>query len=330
MNKHSTQNEIPIMSKKMLSIIIVNWNTEEFLAKCLLSIKNYPPSCKYEIWVVDNASTDKSCDFVRNEFPEISLIENKENLGFARANNQVVPLITGRYVLLLNPDTIVKPFALDRLMTFLDTHPETGAVGARLLNPDGTLQESCYPFPTLLREIWRLFHLDHFLAYGIYDMSKWDRKVPRKVDVIKGACLMVHQEIVNTIGLFDNDYFMYSEEVDFCYRLKKAGWLLNWVPEAEVIHFEGQSTQQASEKMFLQLYKGKLLFFQKHHGWLATQIYRIILIIATLCRLLISPFAWFETPKRRQKHLEQTTNYFNLLKKLFSKSYLTDKKGSTE
>lgn len=300
----------------VLSIIIVNWNTRELLAKCLKSVSDEVQALdplRVETLVVDNASTDSSAQMVQEQFPWVQLIENQTNVGFAHANNQAIRQSSGRYVLLLNPDTEVKPGALETLVHFMEAHPPAGAAGARLLNPDGSLQPSCYPAPTLSGEFWLLFHLDVLWPYGTYRMADWDLDEHRAVDVIQGACLILRQKALDQIGLLDEGYFIYSEEVDFCHRLQKADWRLYWVPQAQVVHYGGQSTQQVAAEMFLQLYRGKILYFRKHHGRLAAQAYKLILLAATLTRLLITPLAWLERPPQRQQHLTLASNYRRLL-----------------
>jgi len=296
-----------------LSIIIVNWNTNNQLTQCLASIFHNTPSDEFEILLVDNASTDGSVDMVRERFQQVQLIENNENLGFAKANNQAIQQSNGHYVILLNPDTEIKPGALETLVRFMDEEPQAGAAGPKLLNPDGTLQTSCYPSPTLPREIWRLFHLDKIKPYGIYEMSRWDMEKPRQVDVLQGACLILRREVLDQVGLLDEDYFVYSEEVDLCYRLKKAGWQLYWVPGAKVVHYGGQSTNQVAEEMFLQLYRGKILFFRKHYGRLSANLYKFVLLLATLTRLALTPLARLEKQPRRRQHLVLAGHYHRLL-----------------
>ena len=151
-----------------LSIVIVSWNTSDMLLSCLTSIFDHPPQCHFDVWVVDNASSDISAAMVRQRFPQVHLIENRVNAGFARANNQAIRQSNGYFLLLLNPDTEVKPGALELLVRFLRRHRQVGGAGPRLLNPDGTLQPSCHPGPTLTRELWRLFHLDVIYPYGFY------------------------------------------------------------------------------------------------------------------------------------------------------------------
>lgn len=250
---------------------------------------------------------------VRERFPGVRLIENRENVGFAQANNQAVAQCQGEYVLLLNPDTEVKPAALTELVAFLDANPAAGAAGSRLLNPDGTLQPSCHPAPTLSRELWRLFHLDRLRPYGRYNMHTWDMAQPREVDVLQGAALAVRKDILDEIGFLDGDYFMYSEEVDLCFRIQRAGWRLYWVPASRVVHYGGQSTSQVAENMFLHLYLGKLKYFRKHYGRLAGAVYKVILLLASVVRLMITPLAWLQKPPRRRQNFLLARHYRRLL-----------------
>lgn len=296
-----------------LSIILVSWNTRQLLADCLDSVYAYPPNDSFEVLVVDNASGDGSAAMVRERFPQARLIESEKNVGFAQGNNLAVPLCSGEYVLLLNPDTVVKPQALDALVQFMDAHSEAGAAGSRLLNPDETLQPSCHPAPTLARELWRLFHLDRIRPFGAYHMHRWDMNQPREVDVIQGASFIVRKAILDKIGFLDGRYFMYSEEVDLCYRLQKAGWKLYYVPASRVIHYGGQSTKLVAADMFLQLYLGKLMYFRKHYGRLAGIGYKFILLLAALSRLAIAPLAWLQKPPQRQKNLALARHYGRLL-----------------
>lgn len=296
-----------------LSIIVVSWNTRDILADCLCSVYEHPPTVPFELIVVDNASSDGSADMVRQQFPQARLIASEENLGFAQGNNLAVPLCQGEHILLLNPDTVVKPHALQTLVDFLDQHPQAGAVGSMLLNPDETLQPSCHPAPKLSRELWRLFHLDTVYPYGRYHMHRWSTSQPREVDVIQGASLLVRKEILDKIGFLDGDYFMFSEEVDLCFRLQKAGWKLYWEPASQVIHLGGQSTRQVATEMFLQLYLGKLKYFRKHYGARAGAAYKLILGVASVARLLATPVIWLQRPAIRQRNWQLVRHYSRLL-----------------
>src|SRR5262249_26992254 len=154
--------------------------------------------------------------------------------GFARANNQAIAIAASRYVLLLNPDTRVRPDALQTLVRFMDEHPKAAAAGPRLLNADGSLHASCQPAPTLSRELWRLFHLDAAWSRASYRMQDWRIDTPRLVDVVQGACIILRRSVLDTAGGLDEGYFIYSEEVDLCHRLRRHGWQVWWVPQAEV------------------------------------------------------------------------------------------------
>jgi N-acetylglucosaminyl-diphospho-decaprenol L-rhamnosyltransferase len=296
-----------------LSIIIVNWNTRDLLSDCLSSIYEPALDIDFEIFVVDNASSDGSQIMIHDQFPDVKMIANSNNPGFAIANNQALRISSGEYVLLLNPDTTVKPGAIEKLVNFLDDFPEAGAAGARLLNQDGSLQRSAFPKPTLFREFWRLFHLDGLMYIAKYPMNRWSLNQVREVDILKGACLLIRRIALNQVGLLDEEYFMYSEEFDLCTRLTQSGWHLYWIPSAEVIHFGGQSTQQVAEEMFLQLYEGKIMYFRKHQSNLAVMVYKFILYIATLVRLMLTPIAFLEEPTQRRRHLDLSHNYRQLL-----------------
>jgi N-acetylglucosaminyl-diphospho-decaprenol L-rhamnosyltransferase len=270
-----------------LSIIIVSWNTRDLLAACLESLYAYPPEgFSYEVLVVDNASADGSAALVRQAFPQVQLIESGANLGFARGNNLGIERSNGRYLLLLNPDTELRPGALTQLLLFMENQPKAGGAGSRLLNPDGSLQISCHPLPSLSRELSRLLHLDYFPPYyGSYNMHRWPTAVPRQVDIVQGASFIVRRVVLDRVGLLDDSYFMYSEEVDLCYRIHQAGWPLYWLPTSQVVHYGGQSTRQVAGQMFIELYRGKVHYFRKNEGALATAVYKAILALATLPRL---------------------------------------------
>lgn len=310
-------------SQPLLSIIIVNWNTRDLLAACLHSVAKeaavlaqagHTPlaHAMVETIVVDNASTDDSVAMLRQTFPWVHVIENKQNVGFAAANNQALPCCRGRYLLLLNSDTLVLAGAFRALIDLLEQNPAVGAAGARYLNPDGSLQPSCYPEPTLRRELWRMFHLDRLYPYGIYPMSNWSVEQARPVDIVQGAALILRRELVATMELFDTAYFMYSEEVDLCRRIRQAGWQIWWAPTATIIHYGGQSTRQVALLMFLQLYRSKVLYFRKYRGQVITWFYKSILLAAALMRLLLAPLAWLERPERRAEHLALANRYRHL------------------
>jgi GT2 family glycosyltransferase len=269
----------------VLSIIIVNWNTRELLAQSLHSVYDTVGTLDCEVFVVDNASSDGSAAMVRERFPQVRLIENAENVGFARANNQALRQAQGCHALLLNSDTRVLPDALQEMISFLDAHAEAGAVGARLLNADGSLQPSCHPMLTPWREFWRLLFLEPLYRRATYDMSRWNANLPRQVEVIKGACLMLRREALAQVGLLDESYFMYTEEVDLCYRLLRAGWKLYWLPQAQVVHYGEASSRQIAETMYVQLYRSKTQFYRKTGGEPRARLFKRLVFLAYLPRL---------------------------------------------
>jgi len=299
-----------------LSIVIVNWNTRELLVQCLESIYTNPPEGGVEVFVVDNASSDDSAYNAQRKFPQALITYSQTNLGFAAANNLAVRQSQGDYVLLLNPDTVVAPGALQTLVDFMADRPKAGAAGARLINPDGSLQPSCSPEPTIKREFLRLFHFVGVRPDGYYEMKDWDLTRPRQVDTVLGAFLLIRGTALREIGLLDETFFIYSEEVDLCHRLRKASWEIYWVPLAHVIHFGGQSTRLVASEMFLKLYQAKVQYFRKHHGPLAALVYKLILFGAGLSRLILAPVAWIEPAQRREQHLSLIGNYQRLIKAL--------------
>jgi GT2 family glycosyltransferase len=223
---------------------------------------------------------------VASTYPQVRLIQSSENLGFARANNRAAALTASQYWLLLNPDTLVHPGAIDRLLQYMAEHPHVAAVGPRLINSDGSGQLSIWRRPTLFREWWRLFHLDRLYPFSEYPPSTLTSQQARRVDILHGACLLLRCDVVQEMGLFDEDYFVFSEEIDLCDRLGRAGWELHWVPGAVITHKGGQSTRQVADAMFIELYRNKTKFFRKRRGRLAAFLYKLILLQAALARYL--------------------------------------------
>jgi N-acetylglucosaminyl-diphospho-decaprenol L-rhamnosyltransferase len=277
-----------------LSIIIINWNTCHFLAKCLQSIEENAGKrspLRIETFVVDNASTDGSPQMVRERFSQVRLIENERNVGFALANNQAIRQSQGQYVLLLNSDTEVHPGALETMMQFMDIHSRVAGCGSLLLNGDGSLQTSCHPILTPGREFWRLMFLDRLWHRATYMQTKWDRRIPRQVEVVKGACFMLRRTALDQVGLLDEQYFMYTEEMDLCHRLLQAGWEIWWVPQAVVTHYGEASTRQAAEEMYVQLYRSKMQFHRKFGGDRQASKFRRLIMLAYWPRSVIMALA---------------------------------------
>lgn len=277
-----------------LSIIIVNWNTRDLLAKCLDSLSEslaLQPISVTETFVVDNASIDGSADFIREAYPWVQLMANPTNEGFAAANNSAFRKCSGEFVLLLNPDAELVNDALPIMLAFMKARPEAGAVGPALVDSNGSLQDSSYPMPTLSREFWRLFHLDLLYSRARYPLADWRDGEPREVDVLQGACVLLRRASVSEReDLFPTCYFMYTEDVDLCFRLHRDGWAVHWMPSATAIHHGGQSTRQVRTEMFIELYRSKIEFFRRRRGAVSASLYKVLLFAASLPRVLAAPF----------------------------------------
>jgi len=264
-----------------LSIIIVSWNTKDYLLKCLNSIYRNIKNMTFEIIVIDNASSDGSTEMIRLKFFDVILIENKQNIGFGAANNQAIKRSGGKYVLILNPDTEILGESLNTMVTFLNENPKVGIVGPKILNPDNSIQLTCARnFPTLATEFFWLTSLVRRFpknrVIGHYLMSYWDHNDRRRVDCLSGACMMVRRDTLEKLGLFDEDYFMYGEDVDLCYHIKKSGWQIWYLPEAQIIHSGGESSKRISETAPVYDRQSIQLFFKKHHGEFIANIYKFM------------------------------------------------------
>lgn len=264
-----------------LSIIIVSWNVKELLRQCLISIERDRGDLDVEIIVVDSASEDGSAAMVASEFPGVTLIACDENVGFPRGNNLGMAAANGRRMMLLNPDTELVPGALKTLMDAMDREPAIGALGPQLLNPDGTIQSSRRRFPTLLTGVFESTWLEPLSPGGLLD-DYYARDLPddvaSDVDWLTGACIVVPREVVETVGGMDEAYFMYSEELDWCRRIKAAGWRVVCEPAAQVIHHEGKSSEQAVTARHINFQQAKLRYYRKHHGRPAASMLRAVLI----------------------------------------------------
>jgi GT2 family glycosyltransferase len=282
------------MSVTDVSVIIVNWNTREVLHDCISSVYAQTKDIELEVIIVDNASTDGSTEMIRNKFPQVKLIENPANRGFARANNQGIKVAKGRYVLLLNSDTVVVDKAIAKMVSFADDNPSAAVVGCKVINPDGTLQRTCFMFPSLLNMflsstyLYKIFPKSRF--FGRERMTWWDRNDVREVDVVTGCFMLVQRAAIKQVGMMDERFFMYGEETDWCYRFKKAGWRIVFAPVDEIVHLGGQSSRQEQEKMILQLRGSILLFIRKHRSFL---IYVLGCLLVSLFFSLRVPYWLF-------------------------------------
>lgn len=266
-----------------LSIIIVTWNSEEFIQSCLDSVFAARNGQKIEIIVVDNSSSDRTVKIVEENFPGVILIENWENLGYAKANNQGIAKSRGRYLLLLNPDTLVLRESLDLMIKFMEANPETAVLGPRLINPDGSVQPSCREFPGFSTLLWEFSGLSRLFPrsriFGRWRMRYFAFDQPREVDQPMGSCLMLRREGLKQVGLFDEGFSMFFNDVDLCYRMKSAGWKIFFYPDAQVMHHRGASTGKAKRKMIWMSHFAFYRFLKKHKTGLANRVLLFLLLV---------------------------------------------------
>lgn len=276
-----------------LSIIIVNWNTRALLKDCLQSVYANMPEIAFEIIVVDNASDDDSVAMVRQYFPDVKLIRNQKNRGFAAANNQAFYKASGKYLLLLNSDTIVHGHVLQRSVGFLEHKPNVGAMGCRVLNADGSLQHSTSQFPSFLNLCLQTLGLDRFETVSFfcrYRMLDWDRKTARSVETLSGCYIMVRRVCMETVGLLDEDFFFFGEETDWCMRMRRAGWQLMFAPVGEITHFGGGSSASLNHRRDLMLTEATVRLHRKHNGVVAAACVYLLLLAFNASRAVFWRF----------------------------------------
>lgn len=253
-----------------LSIIIVNFNTKKLLKDTLQSIIDTAYLTKYEIIVVDNASTDGSIEMVKNQYPQVNLIENKYNLGFPKANNIGIKDALGRYILLLNSDTKVLDDCIQRCLEYMDSKTEIGALGCKLLLANGKLDHACkrgFPTPEAslyyLLKLYKLF--PNSKRFGQYTLNYLSIDEISEVDALTGAFMMVRKEVINNVGLLDETFFMYGEDLDWCFRIKEDGYKVIYYPEAVTIHYKGGSSKRKRYKTIYEFHRAMFIFYNKHY-----------------------------------------------------------------
>lgn len=273
----------------LVSVIVVSFNTRDSTVVCLETILQDCRDIPHEVWLVDNASSDGSVAAIRDRFPTIRMIENPQNLGFGAANNRALQHASGEFVFLLNSDAFVRPGTVNALIDFLRRHPDTAAVGPRLLNEDGSLQQSCYRFPSPARAISESFLLsaafpDHPV---LGDGRNWPHDREAFVDFVIGAACLVRRQALEKVGGFDEAFFLYAEETDLCFRLHQAGWKTGFTPNAEVVHLSKGSGRTQSAKVFSEFHHAKELYFRKHYGLGGLALYRFSLFSGALLRVML-------------------------------------------
>jgi len=254
-----------------LSVVTVSYNTRKLLRECLASVfSTLGSGLRFEVIAVDNASSDGSVAMIQDSFPAVRVLANSENVGFAAGSNQGIRESSGRYVILLNPDTVATDGALAEMERLMEERSEVGAVGPSLLFPDGSFQHSAFTFPTLPMILLDFFPLNHrFLnsrLNGRYPRAWYEKGEPFAIDHPLGAALMVRRSVVDEVGLLDEGFFMYCEEIDWCMRIKRAGWTILCCPAAEIVHHVGQSTAQFRDDMYVELHRSRYRLYRKQYG----------------------------------------------------------------
>jgi GT2 family glycosyltransferase len=279
--------------KTDVSVVIVSWNTRDILRGCLRSIFEETKNASIEVFVVDNNSHDGSSGMVQVEFPQVKLVENDQNRGFAAASNQGIRLASGRYTLLLNPDTIILEDAISRCVQYADHHPDVGVVGCQVLEDENRVSNTGFSFPSPLNVFLALSGLSRAFPrsrlFGRPELGWWERDCEQDVDVVTGMFMLVRREAIAHVGIMDESYFVYSEEADWCYRFARAGWRRVFTPCARIVHVDGgrKSTSQVSTKMFIQMQKSSMIYHRKNLGIAAWALVKGIYIASNAIRMVL-------------------------------------------
>ena len=321
----------------ILSIIIVNYNSKNVILDCLSSIKNINEKFNFEVFVVDNASSE-SIPELESSFPQFKFIYNEKNLGFAAANNIGIKNAKGKYILLLNPDTIINENSFQPMIEYLEKHNDVGIVGCKIFNALGEIERSTHSFPTLAKEF---VHANEFIKnFFVYESwaskllknslktksmdSYWNHDSIKEVDHVTGACMMVKREAVDKAGLLDEAFFLYNEEVEWSLRIKKAGYKSIFLPDSNIIHLFGHSTKQKVQKqtlnkLLVERYRGMFYFFQKHYGFIRLLLLRIIVLQGFGFRLILN---YLTTVKVQKDKKNELLNERKFIKEIISLVYL--------
>jgi len=311
-----------------LSIIIVSYNTIDYLRECLSSIAQFRIK-EMEVFVVDNASIDGSPDMVKTEFPWVRLITNSQNVGFAPANNQALRQCSGKFSMLLNSDTLMLEETIAKIISFMKQHPEAGVVGCKLLNTDGSLQPSATSFPNVIKDtigialkgsvlknnsVTRaiISHAGRILGMSA---SRFDEHLQTKeTDYPRGACFTMRREALDQVGLLDKEYFFTGEEMDWCYRAKQKGWKVYYYPDAAVIHHDHGATKQMMGKVFVQTRKSALRFYQKHYGVFKTELMKFFVSLVLFWKCIFASIILVLRTSKRHFYLAQRESSWALIK----------------
>ncbi len=282
-----------------ISVIIVNYNVEHFLEQCLHSVFKAAKNVSAEIFVVDNNSVDRSLQMIHDKFPDVILIANKKNTGFSHANNQAMRVASGQYILLLNPDTVVEEDTFEKIIAFMDAHPQAGGLGVKMLDGKGNfLPESKRGLPTPLVAFCKIFGLASLFPrsrlFGRYHLGFLDKDKTHEIEILSGAFMLMRKEALNKVGLLDENFFMYGEDIDLSYRILKGGYKNYYFPQTRIIHYKGESTRKSSVNYVFVFYNAMIIFARKHFSQQNAKMFSLLINIAIYLRAgtaIISRFA---------------------------------------
>lgn len=272
-----------------LSVIIVNYNVKYFLEQCLHSVVKACAKIDAEIFVVDNNSVDGSVEMVEKKFSSVKIISNKDNKGFSKANNQAIQISSGEYILLLNPDTVVEEDTFEKIIRFMDSHPDAGGLGVKMIDGSGKfLPESKRGLPTPMVAFYKMFGLSKLFprskTFGKYHLSYLDQNKIHEVDVLAGAFMLLRKSVLDKTGLLDETFFMYGEDIDLSYRITEAGFKNYYFPETRIIHYKGESTKKSSVNYVFVFYNAMIIFAKKHFSKKNASLFSFIIRIAIYLR----------------------------------------------
>jgi len=298
-------NERAKESEPLLSIIVVTWNGKRYALECLESLNAQPTKLSAEVIVVDNGSTDGTPEAIRLQFPDVTLIENHANLGFARANNIGMALSRGKYVCLINSDVVIPSGCLEKMIEFMEAHSEIGLLGPKMLSPDGGIGASVMRFPTVWNTLCCALGLHsifpHSALFGGFMMDGYAYDAVDNIEVLTAWFLMIPRMALQMVGGLDEQFFMYGEDIDWSYRFRAAGWQVVFYPDAGALHYGAASSEEAPMRFYVEMRRANLQYFRKHHGWLGVFGYRLAIWVHEIVRVVGYSFLYCFKRHRRSE-----------------------------
>ena len=275
----------------MISFVIVSWNASSYLRKCLSSIYCNSIKSEFEVIVIDNGSSDDSVEMVKNEFPHAKIVETHRNFGFSKGNNIGIKLARGEWLYLVNSDVVVLPNSINLLDAFVRADERIGICGPRILDKNFHLQRSCMGKPTLWRIFCTVLSLDKMMSnckiFSGYMMRWWNYSSSMNVDILNGCFWAIRRKAIDDVGLLDEQFFMYGEDMDYCVRLRESGWKVMYCNETAVVHYGGASSDNNPTRFYLEMYKANLKYWRKHQGMAAVAVYNSLIIAHHILRVAV-------------------------------------------